>query len=182
MAGGELVECIDERRCSGPREYPTEGSRQPELREQHYAPAAVPGNRPSVTKDEPPALSALLLGHGGQQPAGFRVPERKEGELLAPVERGGDPRRPAAEPSPAVIEENGAPKAIARRGAGIGALCHSESLEPAEAPARGPPPLLSGRGDQRVLITPHASRPPASPVARDVASGSGSYRSVGMLA
>ncbi len=66
-------------------------------------PAGVP---PPVRPDQVPAGVALLLGNRLQEPAGLLVVERQEGQLPAPVERGDDPRRPPAEASAAVVEQN----------------------------------------------------------------------------
>jgi len=47
----------------------------------------------------------LLFGNPCQELLGRRVLEREEGELTVAVEPGDDPRRPAAEASLVVVEE-----------------------------------------------------------------------------
>jgi hypothetical protein len=55
---------------------------------------------------EAPAGDALALRQLSDERSGIGVVERKHGEPLAPVEADGDTRRPAAEPSARVVQEN----------------------------------------------------------------------------
>jgi putative membrane protein len=68
------------------------------------------GHHPPIGFDEVPAGEPLLLGERLEERFGAGVAHGKQRESPAPVEPGDDPRRPAAEPSVAVVEENGATK------------------------------------------------------------------------
>ena len=56
--------------------------------------------------DEAPAREALVLGEVPDERSGCGVVERKHAESLASVEADDGTRRPAAEPSAGVVEEN----------------------------------------------------------------------------
>lgn len=106
MAGEELVQRVDEHgrpRCA---QHAAERAGEPHLGEERGAAPVVARHRRPVAEDEPPALAAGLLGDGGEQAARLVVLERKQRQLLAAVERGDDPRRPAAEPSAAGVEQH----------------------------------------------------------------------------
>lgn len=74
---------------------------EPNLREQRHASSRVAGDRSAVAEHKPPTFAPRFFGHGGKKALGFRIAERKERQLLAPVERGDDTRRPPAEASAA---------------------------------------------------------------------------------
>jgi hypothetical protein len=121
----QVVERVDERRQPKPAKQVSEGPRQLQLGEEHDPSALVTGNRRSVAEDEPPALAASFLGDGGEQLFGLVVSERKQGQLLAAVERGDDPRRPAAELSAARVEQGGALKKVGHRDPGVRVTRHA---------------------------------------------------------
>jgi hypothetical protein len=77
-----------------------------QLGEECDASSADARNRRAVAEDEPPALAALIRGNLGEHVFGRLVLEREQRELLAAVEPGDEPRRPAAEPSPARVEQH----------------------------------------------------------------------------
>jgi hypothetical protein len=107
MTRCELVEPVEERRRVGRGEQTTEPTRPGELLECDHAPARVAGERRPVGEDEPPPFAARLVGHCGEQRGRLVVAEREQSEFLLAIEPGNDPRRPPAEPSPAVVEEHG---------------------------------------------------------------------------
>jgi hypothetical protein len=109
----EPVECVDSVREPNALERRTQTTRQAQLAEERRTGSSVAAQRRPVAEDEPPALRALVLGNRRKEPVGLAVPEREQREPLASVERGDDPRRPAAEASAAVVEEHG-PKHHAR--------------------------------------------------------------------
>jgi hypothetical protein len=82
-------------------------TRDEAIRRVREAPAdpAVAGQR-AVAVHEAPARDALVVRERGEERTGSRVVERKHRESPA-VDPDGDPRRPAAEPSARVVEENG---------------------------------------------------------------------------
>ena len=79
---------------------------QPKLGEQHDAASPVARDGAAVGQNEPPALAALLLGDSGKQLPGRVVVQRQQCHLGTSVDPGDDPRRPAAEPSPAVVQHH----------------------------------------------------------------------------
>ena len=58
-----------------------------------------------------PAREPLLLGKRLEERCGFGPAHRQQGDLAGPVGVGDDPRRPAAETSVAVVEQDGAGQA-----------------------------------------------------------------------
>jgi hypothetical protein len=124
MASYEPVQRVREWRRSDGSQHPAERAGQPDLDEERHAPSAVAGNQCAVTEDEPPALAALVFGHGRKQKARVVIGEREQGQLIASVEPGDEPRRPAAKPSATGIEQNRARKGGGRR-SGVHVLCHS---------------------------------------------------------
>ena len=107
IAGDELVESIDDDRSVKRSQHAPEGSCEPDLGEERHTSSRVAGHRNAVAEHKPPTLTARFLGHGGKEAVGFGIVERKEGQLLASVERGDDTRRPALEPSAARVEQDG---------------------------------------------------------------------------
>lgn len=79
--------------------------REPDLRQEYSAATALARNGHPITADDPPRFGASVLPYHGQQTAGFLVCKGKQGKLLAPVERGDDPRRPAAESTSTRIKQ-----------------------------------------------------------------------------
>jgi hypothetical protein len=82
-----------------------EGPRQAERPQELPTSSATP-DRGSVCEHEPPAGLALRNRHAVQQLTCARVVQREEPELLAAVEPGDDPRRPAAEASLGVVQQH----------------------------------------------------------------------------
>jgi hypothetical protein len=105
-------------------DYASQRPGQPHLGEQRYAAASVAGDWRPVAQNEPPALVPRLLGYAREQATGLSIGERKQRQLLAPVEPGDDPRRPPAELSGAGIEENRSREARDRRVVGVSASWH----------------------------------------------------------
>ena len=108
MAGDEPVHGVHHWRGVHDAEQPADRPRGAEIREEGNAAAAVAGNGRAVSAHEPPAFASLVGGNRREQSVGFRVPEGKESEVTVAIEPDGDPRRPAAELSPAVVEHHGA--------------------------------------------------------------------------
>jgi hypothetical protein len=122
MARDELVDRVQQRGSSKHPQCATERASTSELGQEGETAACIPLDWCPVSKHEPPALVAGFLGDRGEQPAGLVVRERKQSELLAPVELDGEPRRPATEPSGAGVEQDRA------RELGAAAFCHERSL------------------------------------------------------
>lgn len=80
------------------------------LGKEYNARSLVPRHWRPIAEYEPPTFAASLLGHRAKQAPRFLVREREQCEFLASIERGDDPRRPAAEPSAAGVEQNRARK------------------------------------------------------------------------
>lgn len=111
MPSYEFVERVHERRRLDRAQYKAERAGQPDLGEECDAPTGVAGKQGPVAEDEPPALTARLLGYGREQTARFLVSEREQRQRFVPVDRGDDPRRPPAELSATRIEQNWAREA-----------------------------------------------------------------------
>ncbi len=109
VARDDTVERVDGRRKAEAVERHAQVVGDVQLAQERDAAAAVAAEQRPVAEDEPPALAALLRPDSEEQRRGLGVRERQQRELVAPVERGGDPRRPAAEPSAAVVEQNRTP-------------------------------------------------------------------------
>lgn len=110
IPGHHLVEHVDGRRQMKPPQPAAEPSGELDLGQEHDAPALVAGDECAIAEHDPPAFAALFLGHRGEQASRLLGCEREQGQLLATVERGDDPRRPAAKSSAAGIEQHRAPK------------------------------------------------------------------------
>jgi hypothetical protein len=86
-----------------------EGSREPtgapHLLE-HGDAAATEADERSVPQDDAPAREPLVRPEHRQMLSRLGVVQRQERKLVVPVERGDDPRRPSAESSPAVVEQD----------------------------------------------------------------------------
>jgi len=65
---------------------------------------------PPARRDQPQEAESVLRWHRLQERSCVFVVEREEGYLLATVEAGDGPRRPATEASAGVVEEDGAPR------------------------------------------------------------------------
>jgi hypothetical protein len=107
MAGDQSVHGVDEHRCVKRPQQASERTGKPELGEERHASSGVAGHERAVAEDEPPTFTPRFLGYGSEKAVGLRIAERKEGHLLVSVERGDDPRRPAAELSAAGVEQYG---------------------------------------------------------------------------
>jgi len=102
MLGGEPIGAFEDRvgnACEHSRSAPCERHR---LQKPHRS-GAVPDHG-SVGAGETPRGEALVLRKAREERSGFRIGEGKNRELLLAVEADDDTRRPAAEPSPAVVE------------------------------------------------------------------------------
>ena len=72
-----------------------------------HAAALVARNERPVAKDEPPAVTAFVFRHGGEESPGFGIGEREQTQLTVPVDPGDDTRRPPTELSGAGVESTG---------------------------------------------------------------------------
>jgi hypothetical protein len=106
VTGHDLVERIGEPRHLECSERTSHRPRQPEFGQEHNAAAGVTCNRSPVTENEPPAFEPGIFGDACEQAAGLLVVQRKQRQLFVSVEPDGDPRRPPAELSGAVIEHH----------------------------------------------------------------------------
>jgi hypothetical protein len=106
VTGYDLVERVDEHRRVQRSEHASQRPGQSHLGEERDASSSVAGNRRPLPEDEPPAFIPRFLGHGHKQTAGLIIVERKQSQLFATVEPGGDTRRPPAELSSSGIEQN----------------------------------------------------------------------------
>ena len=108
MPRDELVDRVDQ--AAGVDGAQGAGSRLGEtyLGEERDAPACVAGQERAVAAHKPPALAASRGGNVAEQPSGFGVGQRKQREILSPIEPGDDTRREFAEPSGAGVKERGA--------------------------------------------------------------------------
>jgi hypothetical protein len=107
MAGEHLVDAVDERAGPERSQAATERPRQPQLGEHSDPASVVAGEGRAVAQDEPPALVPPLVRDRLEQALRRLVGQREQRELLLSVERDDDPRRPAAELSAAVEEQDG---------------------------------------------------------------------------
>jgi hypothetical protein len=124
MAGREPVQRVDEPGGAKGAQHASEGAGEPDLGEERNASARIAGDRRAVAKDKPPTFVACFLRDRCEQTGCLLIGEREQGQLFASIERGDDPRRPAAKPSGAGIEQNWTQEAR-RRG---GVLCHLARL------------------------------------------------------
>jgi hypothetical protein len=128
----DAVDGVDDRRQAKPEQCAAETAGSLELSEERDASAPVAGNGCAVSKDEPPAVVALLHRNRRQQLRGGVVLEREQREVPAPVDPGDEPRRPTAEPSAPGIEEHRPPKGrVYGSGSTLGhgaRLCHGLRL------------------------------------------------------
>lgn len=85
-----------------------DGSGRAEVDEEGNAAAAITGDGRAVAAHEPPAPTSIVRRNRCEQAVGFLVLDRNEREIALAIESDGDPRRPAAELSPAVIQHDGA--------------------------------------------------------------------------
>jgi hypothetical protein len=69
-------------------------------------------DEPSVGEDETPARELLVLGKRREQVRRPPVPQPEVRQLIVAIEPGDDPRRPAAEASVVVVEEDGTSRRI----------------------------------------------------------------------
>lgn len=105
MSRHDLVQRVEQRRRSGGLQNSTERTSHPDRDEKRHAPAGVPGKQAPVPEDKPPTLVTRLLGDGREQTAGFLVGQREQRQFFMPINRGDDPRRPAAELSGPRVEQ-----------------------------------------------------------------------------
>ena len=88
-------------------EQRAEGPCGAEMHEQGNAAAAVTGDRCAVATHEPPASASLVGGDRREQAVRVVVLQRNDGKIEVAIEPDGDPRRPTAEPSAAVVQHHG---------------------------------------------------------------------------
>ena len=108
MVRQELVDRVGEAGQPQSAQDATDGTGQIELDEQEDAPASIARHRCAVSEHEPPAFAASSRFDGRQQPARLVILERQQRQLVMDVDPGDDPRRPAAQPSAAVVQHHGA--------------------------------------------------------------------------
>ncbi len=102
----EPVEPVNEPRESERAQAAAKGSCELDLGEHQDTRPSISSNWRAITQHEPPTFLASVVRHRDQQKAGLHIGERQECEGLAPIERGDDPRRPAAKPSATSVEKN----------------------------------------------------------------------------
>ena len=107
-----------------------ERSGELDLSKEHDASARVARDWRAIAEYEPPTFAAPFLWHRGEQAPRLLIREPKQCEFLALVERGDDPRRPAAEPSAAGIEQNWARRVMGGPCAGVKVLGHFQKTIP----------------------------------------------------
>lgn len=86
-------------------EQPACGSGEPHRAQELDSSRPVP-DKGAIAAREMPAREALVLGERLEELRRLLVVHREQRELLSPVEEDDDPRRPAAEPSTGVVEED----------------------------------------------------------------------------
>jgi hypothetical protein len=111
VAGGELVEFIDEPRRSDHAKEPSQRPAKSQLREENDTATRVARHECSVRQDEPPTVVPPLFRHVGEQSSSGVVGEREQGQLIPTIEPRDDTRREPAEPSGSRVEKNRAWKA-----------------------------------------------------------------------
>ena len=104
MSGDDAVHAIEDRRRNVCERARRRTRKRHQLQEAHD-PGSVADNG-SVLEDEAPRCEELIVGEVGEESSGFGVGERKDRELLFGVEEDDDTRRPAAEASATVIQED----------------------------------------------------------------------------
>ena len=130
IAGHERVEVVDEWRQSERAKDAAEWPGELDLGEERYARTTVARDGCAIAEYEPPTFAAPFLWHRGEQAPRLLIRERKQCEFLASVERGDDPRRPAAEPSATGVEQNRARKLMAGHYAGAQVRGHIQKTMP----------------------------------------------------
>jgi hypothetical protein len=116
VTGDEPIEGIDEQRRMEDLQQAAEPACQAELDEERHASAPIARQRRPVAKDEPPALTARLIGDGMEQTDGLVVGQRQQRKAFVSVELGNDPRCTAAESSPARVQHHRARQHVDGRG------------------------------------------------------------------
>jgi hypothetical protein len=104
VAGDDAVRAIEQPRRDV-LENARERSRDPHRAKELDHATAVP-DEPSVDERQAPARVPLRLRKHGEQVARVHLAEAEVRQLLVAVEPGDDPRRPAAEASLLVVQEN----------------------------------------------------------------------------
>jgi hypothetical protein len=112
MFRDEPVERVESGRESKGTKQPAERPGEADLAEEGDASAPVACDRRAIPKHDPPARAPPLFWNCGEQAVGFRVRQGQQRQLLAAVEFGDAPRRPAAELSAARVEQDGARNGI----------------------------------------------------------------------
>ena len=106
MASDEGVHGVQDGRGVHGAEELAEDPRGGEIREEGNAATAVAGHGRTVETYEPPATASFLGRNRREQAVGVLVLEGNECEITVAIEPDGDPRRPAAELSPAVVQHD----------------------------------------------------------------------------
>ncbi len=104
MPGDDVVEAVEQSVGNGGDQ--ATGGTSDVHRSQQRDPTCPIADERSVAEHEVPAREPIVCGEPLEQSRGFLVAHGQERELGAPVEDDDDPRRPAAEPSPGVVEEH----------------------------------------------------------------------------
>jgi hypothetical protein len=128
MASRELVERVKQLGRAERSQCAAQPPSQAEFGQECDATSSVACERRAVAEDEPPTLSARLLGHGSEEAAGVVVVEREQSQLLVAVKVDDEPRRPAAELSATGVQKDRAPKAGDRPAAVVRAVRHWGSV------------------------------------------------------
>jgi hypothetical protein len=115
VARHESVDRVDGGTQAEDAERDADPTRRPQLCEERDASAVVARDRRAVGQDEPPAVAAAVRRDRSEQALGLGVLERQEGERSMPVDAGDEPRRPAAEPSAARVQQHRAREHVRRR-------------------------------------------------------------------
>jgi hypothetical protein len=106
VARNEAVRVLDDAVRKGVKE--TAGRPGAAHRAQKYDASSPALDERPVREHQAPRRHARVIGYPFEQVRHSFVLQRQECEALFAVELGDDPRRPAAEPSARVVEENGA--------------------------------------------------------------------------
>jgi hypothetical protein len=91
--------------CRDSLEHARDRSAEPCRASELDEPRPVP-DEPAVSKREAPALVARGLREWSEERARFLVVDREDGKLVVPIESDDDTRRPAAEASTRVVEQD----------------------------------------------------------------------------
>ena len=117
IGGEKPFEHVENGRESERTKQSAEWPGESNLGKECNASAPIACDKCAIPKHDPPTRAAPLFGNCREQTVGFRVCQRKQRQLLAAVDYGDDPRRPAADLSAAVVEHHGSPESPRAGGA-----------------------------------------------------------------